>query len=186
MLCPIYFIILWFLVFYTILQYFLSHVEMLKQVSTCSWDLQWRRGGGMEEDSGCCSCHRKHNFLSTMACWSCISFRLLFQSLGTLLQFNQHNSQYHSFIHYIVWVITLIKCYLFTWFIDCLTNEIVYQPGGAAPISSTNKPISDRWRILMPDGSYGIYPKPRALEISEIGEVVEHYRKAALNAIRAG
>ncbi|TYJ32458.1 hypothetical protein E1A91_A05G035900v1 [Gossypium mustelinum] len=65
-------------------------------------------------------------------------------------------------------------------------SHTVYQPGGVAPISSTNKPISKRWRILMPDGSYGIYPKPRPLETSEIQEVVEHYRKAALNAIRAG
>ncbi|KAK6273671.1 hypothetical protein POUND7_010754 [Theobroma cacao] len=62
----------------------------------------------------------------------------------------------------------------------------VYQPDGAAPISSTGKPISKRWRILMPDGSYGIYPKPRALEIPEIQEAVEHYCRAALNAIRAG
>ncbi|KAL3586143.1 hypothetical protein D5086_013010 [Populus alba] len=61
----------------------------------------------------------------------------------------------------------------------------VYQPGGAAPISSTNKAISNRWRILMPDGTYGTYPAPRALETSEIVEVVEHYRQAALNAIRA-
>ncbi|KAB1669688.1 hypothetical protein ES319_1Z019900v1 [Gossypium barbadense] len=65
-------------------------------------------------------------------------------------------------------------------------SHTVYQPGGVAPISSTNKPISKRWRILMPDGSYGIYPKPRPLETSEIQEVVEHYHKAALNAIRAG
>ncbi|KAJ6407261.1 hypothetical protein OIU84_010715 [Salix udensis] len=62
----------------------------------------------------------------------------------------------------------------------------VYQPGGAAPISSTNKAISNRWRILMPDGTYGTYPAPRALGTSEILEVVEHYSQAALNAIRAG
>ncbi|KAH1057000.1 hypothetical protein J1N35_035065 [Gossypium stocksii] len=37
----------------------------------------------------------------------------------------------------------------------------------------------------MPDGSYGIYPKPRALQISEILEVVQHYRTVALNAIQA-
>ncbi|GAB4853719.1 12-oxophytodienoate reductase 3 [Ancistrocladus abbreviatus] len=61
----------------------------------------------------------------------------------------------------------------------------VYQPGGGTPISSTEKPISNRWRILMPDGSYGRYPPPRALAASEIPEVVEHYRQAALNAIRA-
>ncbi|KAJ6355678.1 hypothetical protein OIU77_006123 [Salix suchowensis] len=38
----------------------------------------------------------------------------------------------------------------------------------------------------MPDGTYGIYPAPRALKTSEILEVVEHYRQASLNAIRAG
>ncbi|GMI97837.1 DELAYED DEHISCENCE 1, oxophytodienoate-reductase 3 [Hibiscus trionum] len=65
-------------------------------------------------------------------------------------------------------------------------SSSVYQPGGAAPISSSNKPISNRWRNLMPDGSHGIYPKPRALEVPEIHEVVEHFREAALNAIRAG
>ncbi|KAK9705539.1 hypothetical protein RND81_07G064700 [Saponaria officinalis] len=61
-----------------------------------------------------------------------------------------------------------------------------YQPGGAAPISSTNKAISNRWRILLPDGSYGKYPQPRALATHEILKVVEDYRQAALNAIRAG
>ncbi|KAJ8750764.1 hypothetical protein K2173_015945 [Erythroxylum novogranatense] len=62
----------------------------------------------------------------------------------------------------------------------------VYQPGGAAPISSTSKAISNRWRILMPDGTHATYPEPRPLKTSEIPEVVEHYRCAALNAIRAG
>lgn len=62
----------------------------------------------------------------------------------------------------------------------------VYQPGGGAPISSTERPLSGRWRILLPDGSYGKYPKPRALEASEIPQVVENYHRAAINAIRAG
>ncbi|KAI9190967.1 hypothetical protein LWI28_001528 [Acer negundo] len=66
------------------------------------------------------------------------------------------------------------------------SSHPVYQPGGAAPISSTSTPISRRWRILLPDGSYGIYPKPRQLETHEIPEVVDHYRRAAVNAIRAG
>ncbi|XP_039034529.1 12-oxophytodienoate reductase 7-like [Hibiscus syriacus] len=64
-------------------------------------------------------------------------------------------------------------------------SHSVYQPGGVASISSTYKLISDRWGILMRDGSYGIYPKPRPLETLEIPEVVEHYCKAALNSIRA-
>jgi 12-oxophytodienoic acid reductase len=62
----------------------------------------------------------------------------------------------------------------------------VYQPDSAAPISSTDKPISSRWKILMPDGSYGKYPKPRRLAISEIPDIVEQYRQAAINAIAAG
>ncbi|XP_074273610.1 12-oxophytodienoate reductase 3-like [Silene latifolia] len=65
-------------------------------------------------------------------------------------------------------------------------SHTVYQPGGGAPISSTNKPISNRWRNLLPDGSYGKYPAPRALAAHEIPAIVENYRQAALNAIRAG
>ncbi|KAJ3677101.1 hypothetical protein LUZ60_002825 [Juncus effusus] len=62
----------------------------------------------------------------------------------------------------------------------------VYQPGGAAPISSTDKPISGRGRILLPDATYAKYPKPRRLDTFEISEIVESYRQAALNAIEAG
>lgn len=78
----------------------------------------------------------------------------------------------------------IIFCQL--WHVGRASHQ-VYQPGGVAPISSTEKPISKRWRILMPDGSHGIYPKPRALSTAhEIAEVVEDYRQAALNAIEAG
>ncbi|KAG6658203.1 hypothetical protein I3843_04G133300 [Carya illinoinensis] len=77
----------------------------------------------------------------------------------------------------------IIFCQL--WHVGRASHR-VYQPGGAPPISSTSKPISSRWRILKPDGSYSTYPEPRALEAYEIQDVVEHYRKAALNAIRAG
>ncbi|KAH0970789.1 hypothetical protein GBA52_022945 [Prunus armeniaca] len=66
-----------------------------------------------------------------------------------------------------------------------LSIDVVYQPGGGSPISSTNVPISRRWRILLPDASHATYPKPRRLETPEILQVVEHYRQAALNAIRA-
>ncbi|KAL9257376.1 12-oxophytodienoate reductase 3-like protein [Drosera capensis] len=62
----------------------------------------------------------------------------------------------------------------------------VYQPGGGTPISSTRKPISKAWKILMPDGSHANYLPPHALTTSEIPAVVEDYRRAALNAIRAG
>ncbi|KAF6172753.1 hypothetical protein GIB67_000811 [Kingdonia uniflora] len=79
---------------------------------------------------------------------------------------------------------SIIFCQL--WHVGRASNQ-VYQPGGTgAPISSTSKPISGRWKILMPDGSYGTYPQPRPLQTSEIAEVVQQYRQAALNAIKAG
>ncbi|KAJ6403311.1 hypothetical protein OIU84_015260 [Salix udensis] len=77
---------------------------------------------------------------------------------------------------------SIIFCQL--WHVGRASHQ-VYQPGGAAPISSTDKAISNRWRILMPDGTYGTCTAPVALETSEILEVVEHYRQAALNAIQA-
>ncbi|TYK07722.1 uncharacterized protein E5676_scaffold105G001490 [Cucumis melo var. makuwa] len=61
-----------------------------------------------------------------------------------------------------------------------------YQPGGMLPISSTSKPTSKRWRILLLNGSYGTYPSPYALGAYEIEVVVEQYRQVALNVIRAG
>uniref|UniRef100_A0A7C9E728 12-oxophytodienoate reductase n=1 Tax=Opuntia streptacantha TaxID=393608 RepID=A0A7C9E728_OPUST len=62
----------------------------------------------------------------------------------------------------------------------------LYQPGGGAPISSTNKPISSRWKVLLPDGSKDDYSTPRALATSEMLDLVEQYRQAALNAVQAG
>ncbi|XP_047337744.1 12-oxophytodienoate reductase 3 [Impatiens glandulifera] len=65
-------------------------------------------------------------------------------------------------------------------------SHYVYQPNGGSPISSTTTPISNRWRILMPDGSHGKYPEPRALATHEVPDIVNLYRQAALNANEAG
>ncbi|KAL6222043.1 hypothetical protein ACLB2K_005435 [Fragaria x ananassa] len=63
----------------------------------------------------------------------------------------------------------------------------VYQPGGGSPISSTNNPISNRWKIPLPDGSQdSTHPQPRRLETQEIPHIVEQHRGAAVNAIQAG
>ncbi|KAH7519274.1 12-oxophytodienoate reductase 3 [Ziziphus jujuba] len=78
---------------------------------------------------------------------------------------------------------SIIFCQL--WHVGRASHQ-VYQPAGGSPISSTSTPITGRWRILLPDGSYGTYPKPRALETYEIPLVVEQYCRAAINAIRAG
>lgn len=77
----------------------------------------------------------------------------------------------------------IIFCQL--WHVGRASHQ-VYQLGGAAPISSTSKPISNRGRIILPGGTTDFYPKPRPLKTSEIPEVVAHYRQAALNAIEAG
>ncbi|GAB2303104.1 12-oxophytodienoate reductase 3 [Dionaea muscipula] len=61
-----------------------------------------------------------------------------------------------------------------------------YQPGGAAPISSTNKPISSKWKATLPNGTQTDYPAPRSISASEILELVEIYKQTALKAIRAG
>ncbi|XP_021771310.1 12-oxophytodienoate reductase 3-like [Chenopodium quinoa] len=71
------------------------------------------------------------------------------------------------------------------WHVGRVSNH-VYQPNGGAPISSTNKVLPEKWRILMPDGSHEKCTPPQALTPPQISEVVEHYRQAALNAIRAG
>ncbi|GAB2219521.1 hypothetical protein Droror1_Dr00007158 [Drosera rotundifolia] len=65
-------------------------------------------------------------------------------------------------------------------------SHTVYQPGGAAPISSSITPISSRWKAQMPDDSFENYSVPRALETSEVPGVVEDFRQAAVNAIKAG
>lgn len=65
-------------------------------------------------------------------------------------------------------------------------SHCVYQPGCGAPLSSTNKPISSRWKVQLPDGSVDDYSTPRALATLEILELVEQFRQAAINAVRAG
>ncbi|CAH9135112.1 unnamed protein product [Cuscuta epithymum] len=62
----------------------------------------------------------------------------------------------------------------------------VFQPEGGAPVSSTKQQITQKWRLLMPDGSYGHFSKPHALTIDEIAKYVDLHRTAALNAIEAG
>ncbi|GAB4858572.1 12-oxophytodienoate reductase 3 [Ancistrocladus abbreviatus] len=61
-----------------------------------------------------------------------------------------------------------------------------YQPNGGSPVSSTNKVISERWKLLLPDGSYTTYSQPRALATEEIPGIIQEFKQAAINAIRAG
>ncbi|KAF0926300.1 hypothetical protein E2562_022118 [Oryza meyeriana var. granulata] len=55
-----------------------------------------------------------------------------------------------------------------------------YQPNGQAPISSTDM------QITTPDDSGILYSKPRRLRTDEIPQIVDDFRRAARNAIKAG
>ncbi|KAL3642884.1 12-oxophytodienoate reductase 3 [Castilleja foliolosa] len=77
----------------------------------------------------------------------------------------------------------VIFCQL--WHVGRASHQAL-QPGGIAPVSSTDKPISKRWRVLLPDGTYGVYPKPHKLNTHEVPELVQQYCQAAINAIEAG
>ncbi|GMH18102.1 hypothetical protein Nepgr_019943 [Nepenthes gracilis] len=77
----------------------------------------------------------------------------------------------------------IILCQL--WHVGRASHP-AYQPDGKSPVSSTNKPISSQWKLVLPDYTMSEYPPPRALETSEIPGVVEEFRRGAVNAIRAG
>ncbi|KAL6226773.1 hypothetical protein ACLB2K_000734 [Fragaria x ananassa] len=77
----------------------------------------------------------------------------------------------------------IIFCQL--WHVGRASHQ-VFQPGGGSPISSTSNPISKKWKVALPDGSLDVHSEPRRLETQEIPQIVEQYRQAALNAIRAG
>nr|GLL20406.1 12-oxophytodienoate reductase 3-like [Ipomoea trifida] len=71
------------------------------------------------------------------------------------------------------------------WHVGRASHQ-AYQPDGAPPISSTEKQISEHWPLIMPDGSYGHFSKPKALSTNDISKYVDLYRIAATNAIQAG
>ncbi|RAL37282.1 hypothetical protein DM860_004204 [Cuscuta australis] len=77
----------------------------------------------------------------------------------------------------------LLFCQL--WHVGRASHH-VYQPNGGAPVSSTGKQITEKWRILMPDGSYGPFSKPQTLSTEEVSKYVDLYRVAAMNAMEAG
>ncbi|CAO2184567.1 unnamed protein product [Urochloa humidicola] len=58
-----------------------------------------------------------------------------------------------------------------------------FQPNGQAPISSTDKQISPQATY---DGRFDTFAVPRRLETNEIPHVVNDFRIAARNAIKAG
>ena len=61
-----------------------------------------------------------------------------------------------------------------------------FQPGGVLPVSSSAVPISAELKTMTADGKPTTYETPRALETGEIVGVVESFRQAASNALKAG
>jgi N-ethylmaleimide reductase len=62
-----------------------------------------------------------------------------------------------------------------------------FQPGGGLPIAPSAVPIAGNGMLAMTaDGKMVPYETPRALETSEVREIVEAFRQAASNAMKAG
>ncbi len=62
-----------------------------------------------------------------------------------------------------------------------------FQPGGARPVAPSAVPITGNGMMAMTaDGKMVPYETPRALETGEVQEIVEAFRQAAQNALKAG
>jgi N-ethylmaleimide reductase len=61
-----------------------------------------------------------------------------------------------------------------------------FQPGGVSPVAPSAVPISPDLKTITADGKVAAYETPRALETSEISDVVESFRQAATNALACG
>jgi N-ethylmaleimide reductase len=61
-----------------------------------------------------------------------------------------------------------------------------FQPGGVLPVSASAVPISAGLKTMTADGKSTPYETPRALETGEIPGVIDAYRQAASNALKAG
>src|ERR1700733_10939849 len=62
-----------------------------------------------------------------------------------------------------------------------------FQPGGQVPVAPSAVPITGEGMLAMTsEGKMVPYETPRALETEEVGQVVEAFRQAAVNAKAAG
>jgi len=62
-----------------------------------------------------------------------------------------------------------------------------FQPEGRLPVAPSAVPITGNGMLAMTtDGKMVAYETPRALEIDEVEEIVEAFREAASNAMKAG
>ena len=62
-----------------------------------------------------------------------------------------------------------------------------FQPGGTLPVAPSAVPITGNGMLAMTaDGKMVPYETPRALETSEVTQIVDAFRQAATNALKAG
>jgi N-ethylmaleimide reductase len=61
-----------------------------------------------------------------------------------------------------------------------------FQPGGVLPVAPSAVAISETLKTATADGKVTSYETPRALETAEISGVIDAYRQAAENALKAG
>jgi N-ethylmaleimide reductase len=61
-----------------------------------------------------------------------------------------------------------------------------YQPGGVLPVAPSAVPISAELKTLTADGKPASYETPRALGNGEVAGIVDAFRQAASNAMKAG
>ena len=74
--------------------------------------------------------------------------------------------------------------YLQLWHVGRISHPTL-QPGGKAPVApSAIAPINQR--TFIENGTFTEIGTPRALELTEISDIIEDYRKATRNAIAAG
>jgi N-ethylmaleimide reductase len=63
-------------------------------------------------------------------------------------------------------------------------SHVAYMPDGSLPVAPSAVAIAGT--IYMPDFTFADYQTPRALDISELPGIVEAFRQAALNGMKAG
>src|SRR6202166_3186239 len=61
-----------------------------------------------------------------------------------------------------------------------------FQPGGALPVAPSAVAISAELKTMTSDGKPASYETPRALETADVAGIVEAFRQAASNAMKAG
>jgi N-ethylmaleimide reductase len=76
--------------------------------------------------------------------------------------------------------------FLQLWHVGRVSHSSL-QPGGALPVAPSAVPITgDGMLAMTADRKMVSYETPRALETSEVKEIVQSFRQAAVNAMRAG